>query len=96
MTPPWIVRTLGGFHHRATCRLETMQPKIYVTVRWIYILLYAAMEAVGLEDVETYILRHQNTSTKNINTRTILELCLVEEATAKGAGVDEMVGAGRP
>ena len=76
---PWIVSTLGGFHHREDRWLSKMQPNRYVTGRWIYPPLEAAMKAVGLEEVEMYVLHRQNTITQYIATRPILELCMVME-----------------
>ena len=40
---------------------EKNNPKRTVAGRWIYPLLYKAMKAVRMEEVETYVLRRQNT-----------------------------------
>ena len=47
--------------------------------RWQYPHLGAAMEAVGLEEVDTYFLSCRNNVAHYIATRQILELCLSEE-----------------
>ena len=77
--PPWVGRTMCGFHQRVACRLA----KIHLTrggaCRWICLSLDKPMKAVGLEEVETYVLRHQNTVAQYISTRLILELCLTAE-----------------
>ena len=73
---PWIGRTLGGFHHRVDLRLEGMQFKRDTEVRWEYRPLELAMASVGLDEVDTYVLRHQNTISRYIVNFPILELCL--------------------
>ena len=79
VVPPWIGRTLGGFHQRVTRWIAKMQPNRDVTGRWIYPLLDAAMKAVEMEEVDMYVLRIQNTIAHYISTPPILELCLVVE-----------------
>ena len=74
-----IGRTLGGFQHRVACRLENMNMKRDVTGKWIYLPLETGMMEVGLEEMETYILRHHNTISQYITTRKILELCMASE-----------------
>ena len=76
---PGIGRTLGGFHHRVACWLEGMRTKRDMAGRWVYQLLGVATTEVGLEEVETYVLRLQNTVAQYIATRPILELCLAVE-----------------
>ena len=56
-----------------------MKPKRDMAGRWEYPPLYAEMAAVVIDEVEKYVLRHQNTIAQYITTRTILEVCLVEE-----------------
>ena len=56
--------------------MENMKPKRDMKGRRIYPPLDAAMKAVVLEEVETYILCRQNTVDQYITTRPILELCL--------------------
>ena len=41
--------------------------------------LEAAMEELGLQEVQTYVYRHQNTVSQFITTRPIMGLCLAEE-----------------
>ena len=47
--------------------------------RWIYLLLDAEIKAVGLKEVEMYILRLHNTVFQYITTDMILELCMMVE-----------------
>ena len=47
--------------------------------RCVYPSLYKEINSVGLEEVEVYILRHQNTVAQYIDTCTILDLCLEVE-----------------
>ena len=53
-------------------------PKRIGSGRWIYLPLDESMKAVGMEEVDTYILRLQNNVAWYIATRLILELCMVE------------------
>ena len=53
-----------------------VNPKRNEDFRWIYKPLDKAMKSVGLEEVETYVLCHQNTVAQYIATLPILELCL--------------------
>ena len=74
---PRIGRTLDGFHHRLDPRMANMNPKRYVTGRWIYPPLQASMKELGLEEVDAYVLCLQNTVTQYITTWLILEICIV-------------------
>ena len=76
---PRIGRTLGGFHHRVALPLANIHPRRVMTGRWVYPLLDEAITAVGMEEVEKYVLRHQNTVAQYITTWLILELCLAAE-----------------
>ena len=69
---PRIGRNLGGSHHRVDHQLENMQPRRDMTGRWFYPPVEKAMPAVGMEEVETIVLRRQNTITQYITTRPIL------------------------
>ena len=46
---------------------------------WVYPPIEDAMVESGLQEVETYVSRRQNTITHFIATRTIVELCLEME-----------------
>ena len=48
---PRIWRTLGSFHHRVAYRLAGMWMRRYMTFRWVYPPLGAAMTAVGLAGI---------------------------------------------
>ena len=54
---PQTGKTLGRFHHRVARLLEKIKPKRDSTGMWIYSLLDADIKAVGLEGVQTYVLR---------------------------------------
>ena len=56
-----------------------MQPQIQTNGSWTYTLLEGALKAAGLETMETYIYRHQNTVAQYIPARPILDLCLEAE-----------------
>ena len=73
---PRIVRTLGRFHHRVAHRLTGRQPRRRLDWAWFYPPLAEAMAEAGLQVVETYSARHQNTVTQYISTRPIMDLCL--------------------
>ena len=57
-----------------------------MTVIWVYLPLDKEIKAVVLEEVETYVLCHQNTVAQYIATRLILELCM-EEGRRPGSQV---------
>ena len=83
-TESWVVsprirRPLGGFRHRVARRLKKMQPKRTGVGRWIYLQMDMAMKSVGIEEVETYVLRLQNTISQYILTWMILKLYLEAE-----------------
>ena len=60
MTPS-IERMLGGFHHRVDRRLAGWKFWRDGYGRWVYPLLEEAMEKGGLQEVENYVSRRQNT-----------------------------------
>ena len=59
-----------------------VQPQNDTSGQKKYLHLEAAMAEEGLEEVETYVLFHQNTIAQHIATRPILELCLEAEQWA--------------
>ena len=69
---PKIGKTLGRFHHRMPLQMAGMRPRRDMMGRWVYPLLDAAMTALCLEEVETYIIRHQNIAAQYIGTHPIL------------------------
>ena len=76
---PRIERTLRGFHLRVYWCLAGMKPKRNTVGQWDFPNLGAKIPAAGLEEVDTYVLRSQNTIAQYIMTRPILEMCLSEE-----------------
>ena len=46
---------------------------------WVYPPLAEAMSKAGLQEIETYFSRHQNTVSQYIATRPIMDMCLVAE-----------------
>ena len=73
---PRVGSVLGGFHHRVDRRLVGMQPLQGRYGVWVYPPLEEVMAEVGLQEVDTYISRRQNTVTQFIATRPIMGLCL--------------------
>ena len=71
-----IGRALGRFHHRVDCRMTGWQPRRGIYGRCSYPPLFNLMEYLGLQYVETYVSRHQNTAAQFIATRPIMDLCL--------------------
>ena len=69
----------GGFHHRVARRITGISPQRQTDGIWNYFLLEEDMWGAGLEDMEVYIGRQQNTVAKYITTRPIMDLCLEEE-----------------
>ena len=76
---PWIGRTLVSFHQRVARQPANIQPRRDVAGRWIYSPLKEEMKAVGMDEVEKYVLHFQNTSAQYITTHPILELCIAVE-----------------
>ena len=72
-------RILGIFHHRVAIKSFGMQPWIWMDGIWAYTPLEGALQTVGLETMETYISRFQNTAAQYIVTQPILDLCLEAE-----------------
>ena len=73
---PHIRRVLGRFHHRVNHRMTWRQHKRGRDGVWIYTLLEDGMAKAGLQEMEIYISRRQNTVTQFITTRDIMDLCL--------------------
>ena len=76
---PQIGRVLGGFHHRMALRITGKQPRQVRDGVWLYPLLEDAMAEAGLQEVETYVYRLQNTVRQFIATRPNMDLCLAVE-----------------
>ena len=76
---PRISRFLGGFHHSVSHRLTGQQPWRGREGGWVYPILEEAMAEARVQEVETYVYRHQKTVVQFISTRTIMNLCLVLE-----------------
>ena len=70
-------RVLGGFHHRVAHRLTGQKPQKVCYGGWVYLILEDAMAEAGLQEVETYVSRRQNTVAQYIVNRPIMDLCLV-------------------
>ena len=72
-------RVLGRFHHRVARRLTGRQPWRGRGGVWIKPPLEDVMAEAGLQEVETYVYRHQNTAAQYITARKIMDLCLAEK-----------------
>ena len=72
---PRMGRTLGGFQHRVDRQISGRQPQLLQDGSWEYPPLEEAMWEAGLQEVESYVLRRQNTVAQYIATRPILGLC---------------------
>ena len=66
-------------HHRVAHQLARMNLRRGMVIRWVYRFLYEAIMAVGLEEVEMYVLHRKNTVAQYITPRPILEFYLAEE-----------------
>ena len=73
---PRLEKALKGFHHWAVWRMAGMIPKHQWGGSWMYPPIGAAMEKVGLDDIEVYIARFQNMVVQYIMTCPIMGLCL--------------------
>ena len=86
---PHIGKALGGFHHRMAFRMTGQKLQRGVDGRWVYPPLEEAMEEEGLQEVETFLLHHQNTVTQFIATVLIIDIFLALDIQA-------VMVAGRP
>ena len=78
---PYIVKTLGGFHHSMASILTVFQPQRGLHDTWVYPpppMAEETMEAC-LQGVETYFTFYQNKVVQYIVTRHILYLCMAAE-----------------
>ena len=55
-----IGRTLGSFHHRVSYQMAVIWPRREMMVRWFKSPMDAIIIIVGLEGVDTYVLRLHN------------------------------------
>ena len=78
-TDPRLDKYLEGFHHWAVRRMAGMGTKCQQDRTWVYTPIGAALEMVGLEDIDPYISCRQNTVAQYISTCPIMDLCLVAE-----------------
>ena len=80
---PRIWSKMGGFHHSMVPRLAGRQMRRRTDVMWVYPPLTEAMvetmEEAGLQEVDTYVTRCQNTVSQYIATIPIMKLCLPAE-----------------
>ena len=74
---PRIGKTLGGFHHRVVRILTRWNPKKRLDVTWGYPPLTEVILYAGIQEVDTYIARRQNTVTQFIATSPIMDLCVL-------------------
>ena len=76
---PRIKRVLGGFHHRVDCSPIGLRPQKGKYGVCVYPPLEDAMAEVGLQEVETYVSRFQNTVAQYFVTMPIMDLCMASE-----------------
>ena len=75
---PRIDRALGGFHHKVARILTLQQPRRRLDGMWLYRPLAEEIVEQGLQEVETYVSRLQNTVAQYIATGPIMDLCMAE------------------
>ena len=73
---PRICKALGSFHYWVIRGLMGRMPHHGGDGTWIYPPLGEAVVEAGLQEIETYIDRFQNTVAQCIATRPIMDLCL--------------------
>ena len=73
---PRMKRVLGRFHHRVALRLKGKQLRKGRGGVWFCPPLEDAMVEAGLQEVETYVSRCQNTVAQYIATSPIMDMCL--------------------
>ena len=65
-------RVLGGFHHRVARRMTGQKLRKGRDRGWVYPPLEDKMAQAGLQEVDTYVSRPQNTVVQYITTRPIM------------------------
>ena len=73
---PRIGKTLGGFNHWVVRRLTGRMPHRNLDGTWAYNPLEESIDEAVVQEVYTYTTHGQNTVTKFIATRPIMDLCL--------------------
>ena len=71
-----ICKALGGFHRQIIQQLTGRMPYWGGGGKWFYPPPGEAMAEAGLQDIETYVARHQNTGAQYISSRPIMDLFL--------------------
>ena len=72
---PRMKRALSSFQHRFTQRLTGMQSRRRGDGSWYYPPLSGEMAEAGFKEIGVYVTMRNNTVTRYIVTRTIMELC---------------------
>ena len=72
-------RILGSFHHRVTRSFNGMKLRIRTDGVWAYPPLKGALQAKGMDKMETFIFRRQNMVAQYIAMQPILDVCLEAE-----------------
>ena len=72
---PRISQTLGEFQHKVARKIMGKQIRRLPGSGWEYTTLGEVMQEAGLEEVEQYVVRRQNTVAQYITTRLIMDLC---------------------
>ena len=72
-------RNLRGFHHWVVRSITVKLQKIWTYGKGENLLIEEALREVGIEELEVYIQRSQNTVAQFISTRPIVDLCMEAE-----------------
>ena len=73
---PHIGRMLGGFYHRVICQLKGQNPRQKLGDILVYPSFDTVVVEAGLDWVEMYVTRRQNTVTQFVANRPIVGLFL--------------------
>ena len=81
-------RALGGFQDQVTRRLTGRILRQKTDRKWTYTSVTTAREEAGLQKMEEYIRRHQNTVEQYIAMQSLLDLCEgLEREPGEWAGI---------
>ena len=80
----WVIsphtgRMLDGFHHQVIHGLLRNKPRRQVEMSWFYLSLETEMLEAGLDEVETYVARRQNTVSQSFANIFMMDLCLAAQ-----------------
>ena len=81
---PYIIRIIRGYHHQVVHWITSKKAQRDMDINWSYPPMAVLMTDVRIEELETYVSRHQRTLTQYISTIPIMYLSLEAECCSRG------------